>query len=127
VAGARVNLDRTRFPLVLDNLLDNAFKFERETGRGEVVLRVRRESGSIVFELHDDGIGVEETMGQDIFDRFTQADMTSTRRHQGAGLGLAVVREVVGVHGGAVRLIPPVLGGTSVRVSVPEAAAAEAR
>jgi signal transduction histidine kinase len=125
-AEARVSLDRTRFPLVLDNLLDNAFKFERESGRGEVVLRVRCESGSVVFELHDDGIGVEHTLGRDIFDRFTQADMTSTRKHQGAGLGLAVVREVVGVHGGAVRLIPPVLGGTSVRVSIPQTPA-EAR
>ncbi|MGQ0720011.1 MAG: ATP-binding response regulator [Candidatus Eiseniibacteriota bacterium] len=120
VSGARVRLDRTRFPLVLDNLLDNAFKFERDSGRGEVVLRVRRETGHVVFELHDDGIGIGESLGRDVFDRFTQADMTSTRKHQGAGLGLAVVREVVGVHGGTVRLIPPVLGGTSVRVSIPE-------
>lgn len=116
---APVLLDRLRFPLVLRNLLDNAFKFEREPGRAEVIVRVRRAGARVVLEVHDDGIGVGETLGGQIFDRFTQGDMTSTREHQGAGLGLAVVREIVGAHGGALRLVPAVLGGTSVRIDLP--------
>jgi signal transduction histidine kinase len=116
---AEVLLDRQRFPLVLANLLDNAFKFARDPGSTEVILRVRREGARTVFEVHDDGIGIQETLGDAIFDRFRQADMTSTREYQGAGLGLAVVREIVGAHGGDVRLTPPLLGGASVRVALP--------
>ncbi|MFN8179546.1 MAG: response regulator [bacterium] len=119
VAAAEALIDRQRFALVLANLLDNAFKFAREPGAAEVILRLRREGGSTVIEVHDDGIGIQETLGDAIFDRFTQADMTSTREYQGAGLGLAVVREIVTGHGGDVRLVPPLLGGTSVRVSLP--------
>jgi signal transduction histidine kinase len=118
---APVMLDRMRFPLVLRNLLDNAFKFEREPGKAEVIVRARRIGAELLLEVHDDGIGVGETLGEELFDRFTQGDMTSTREHQGAGLGLAVVREIVGAHGGAVRLVPALLGGTSVRITLPVA------
>jgi signal transduction histidine kinase len=112
-------LDRTRFPLVLLNLVDNAFKFSRDPGTARVILRARVEGPSLQLEVHDDGIGITESLGDRVFERFTQGDMTSTREYQGAGLGLAVVREIVQAHSGRVRLIPPVLGGTSVRVTVP--------
>ncbi|NNE43770.1 MAG: response regulator [Gemmatimonadetes bacterium] len=118
-ARAEVLLDCARFPLVLENLLDNAFKFERETGRAEVSVRARLNHGDLLLEVHDDGIGVGDALEDRLFERFTQADMTSTREHQGAGLGLAVVREIVRAHQGEVRLIPPVLGGTSVRITLP--------
>lgn len=117
--AVEVLIDRQRFALVLSNLLDNAFKFARDPGAAEVLLRVRREGKSTIFEVHDDGIGIQESLGDAIFDRFTQADMTSTREYQGAGLGLAVVREIVGAHGGDVRLVPSLLGGASVRVALP--------
>lgn len=124
---APVKLDRMRFPLVLRNLLDNAFKFEREPGKAEVIVRARRAASELILEVHDDGIGVGETLGEELFDRFTQGDMTSTREHQGAGLGLAVVREIVGAHGGSLRLVPALLGGTSVRVTLPVADPTEER
>jgi signal transduction histidine kinase len=127
VQTSEVLLDCQRFPLVLANLLDNAFKFAREPGLAEVILRLRAEGTSAVLEVHDDGIGIQETLVDAIFDRFTQADMTSTREYQGAGLGLAVVREIMGGHGGDVRLVPPVLGGTSVRLSLPTIDAQRAR
>ncbi len=116
-----VRIDRARFPLVLLNLIDNAFKFSREPGTARVILRARREGERALVEVHDDGIGIGESMGDRVFERFTQGDMTATREYQGAGLGLAVVREIVRAHGGSVRLIPPVLGGTSVRVTLPAA------
>jgi signal transduction histidine kinase len=119
VGDTKVLLDRQRFPLVLTNLLDNAFKFAREATEPRVVLRARREGPRLVLEVHDDGIGILEGLGERVFDRFTQADMSSTREHQGAGLGLAVVRELVSAHEGTARLVPPVMGGTSVRVSLP--------
>jgi len=118
-AEAYVLLDTARFPLVLRNLLDNAFKFRREERPARVILRARREDSQVVLEVHDDGIGVTDALGDHLFERFTQADMTSTRRHAGVGLGLAVVREIVRAHGGTVRLVSPVLGGTSVRIALP--------
>jgi signal transduction histidine kinase len=119
VEDAEVLLDRMRFPLVLSNLLDNAWKFSRGPSEAEVILRLKREDSRVVIEVHDDGIGLAETLGDQLFERFTQGDMTSTREYQGAGLGLAVVREIVLAHNGEVRLVPPLLGGASVRIALP--------
>ncbi len=127
VRGTRVLLDTVRFPLVLANLLDNAWKFAREATEPRVLIRLRREGDQVVLEIHDDGIGVAESLGDRIFDRFAQADMTSTREHSGAGLGLAVVRKLLSAHDGTVRLVPPVMGGTSVRVTLPAAATGTGR
>jgi signal transduction histidine kinase len=84
-----------------------------------VIVRASRSGTQVHLEVHDDGIGIAESLAEKVFDRFTQADMTSTREHGGSGLGLAVVREIVRAHGGTVRLVPPVLGGTSVRIALP--------
>ena len=65
--------------------------------------------------------GITDTMGDEVFERFTQGDMTATREFQGAGLGLAVVREIVNGHNGHVRLVPPVLSGTAIRIALPVA------
>jgi signal transduction histidine kinase len=118
---AMLSLDRARFPLVLSNLIDNSFKFARGTGLGRVVFRVRRVEDHVHFEVHDDGVGITPAVGDHVFERFTQADMSSTREFPGAGLGLAVVAELVRAHGGTVQLEPPELGGASVRVKLPVA------
>ncbi|MEZ5065304.1 MAG: hybrid sensor histidine kinase/response regulator [bacterium] len=118
-ANSELLLDRLRFPLVLTNLLDNAWKFSKGPGEAEVIFRARREGTSLIFEVHDDGIGIPASLGEQLFERFTQGDMTSTREYQGAGLGLAVVREIVTAHNGDVRLVPPLLSGASVRVTLP--------
>lgn len=121
VRQAEFLVDRTRFPLALTNLLDNAYKFSRTPGQAEVILRARCEGPQICLEVHDDGVGIADSMGDRVFERFTQGDMTSTREFQGAGLGLAVVREIVSAHSGQVRLVPPVLSGTAVRIAIPRA------
>jgi signal transduction histidine kinase len=118
-ASSKVKLDRARFPLVLSNLLDNAFKFTRGPGPGRVLLRVRRADDRIRFEVHDDGVGIAPALGDRVFERFTQGDMSSTREYSGVGLGLAVVRDVVRAHSGTVSVEPPELGGASLRVTLP--------
>jgi signal transduction histidine kinase len=118
-AALSLLLDRHRFPIVLHNLLDNAFKFSREPDRVDVLLSVRREKDQVWIEVSDSGIGLPEALWDRVFERFTQADMTSTRRFQGAGLGLAVVRAIVTAHGGQARIASPVLGGATVRVALP--------
>jgi signal transduction histidine kinase len=112
-----VRLDRSRFPLVLSNLLENAIKFA--PGPGRVIFRARREENRAHLEMHDDGVGIAPSLSEHIFDRFTQADMTSTREFPGAGLGLAVVRVIVEAHHGTVGLETSELGGACIRVALP--------
>jgi len=101
---ARVNGDALRLRQVLVNLLHNAIKF---TDRGRIDLRVSALSDTAAglrlrFAVQDTGIGIADDMREAVFEPFTQADASSTRRHRGSGLGLAIVRELVERMGGTV-------------------------
>jgi two-component system, sensor histidine kinase and response regulator len=94
--------DSARIRRVLMNLVSNAIKF---TDRGEVVVRVARveESGSTLrfrIEVSDTGIGIAPEACAKLFRPFTQIDSSTTRRHGGAGLGLAIARQLVELMGG---------------------------
>ena len=94
--------DPTRLRQVITNLIGNAIKF---TERGEVTLSVERESepaGAAVlhFSVTDTGIGIPADRQAAIFDAFTQADSSTTRRHGGSGLGLTISRRLVEMFGG---------------------------
>ncbi len=101
---ARVVGDALRLRQVLTNLLANAIKF---TDAGQVELAVRvleRESAAVRlrFEVIDTGPGVEPAHQATMFEAFTQADASTTRRHGGSGLGLAIVKQLVQLLGGEV-------------------------
>jgi len=90
--------DDKRVRQVLINLLGNAVKF---TSAGRVDVSVTRGDGAAVrFEVADTGPGVPEDQQELIFDRFAQADMSATREHGGAGMGLAIARDLVRHAGG---------------------------
>jgi CheY-like chemotaxis protein len=93
--------DATRLQQVVWNLLSNAIKFTPKGGRVEVHL-LRVES-HVELLVTDDGPGIRADFLPYVFDRFRQADGTSTRAHSGLGLGLAIVRHLVELHGGSVR------------------------
>jgi signal transduction histidine kinase/ActR/RegA family two-component response regulator len=96
-----VSGDAGRLQQVVWNLLSNAVKFTPRGGRIDVALEL---VGSVArITVRDTGIGIKPQFLPHVFDRFTQADSTSTRRHGGLGLGLAIVRQLVEVHGGTVR------------------------
>jgi PAS domain S-box-containing protein len=99
-AGALVNGSPTRLEQVVGNLLLNALKFTTEGGR--VDTRVRGANGWIEVEVADTGEGIAPEFLPHVFDRFRQADASSTRAHTGLGLGLAIVRELVHLHRGEV-------------------------
>ncbi|MDH1282236.1 ATP-binding protein [Pseudomonas chengduensis] len=86
---------------VLANLLSNALKF---TERGHIEVRVgdAEQHGGLRFEVHDSGIGIEAGQQQRIFERFTQADESITRRFGGTGLGLAISQKLVAAMGGRI-------------------------
>jgi PAS domain S-box-containing protein len=91
--------DAHRLQQVFWNLLSNAVKF---TNHGTITLTGRLAPAVIEFEIKDTGIGIGREVLPFVFDRFRQADSSTTRMHGGLGLGLAIVRHIVELHGGSV-------------------------
>ena len=96
----QVQGDARRLDQVLTHLLDNAVKFSPNGGL--VSLTLEREAEMVVIQVKDEGIGLSRDQLERVFDRFYQVDGSATRYFGGAGLGLALVKEVVEAHGGAV-------------------------
>jgi PAS domain S-box-containing protein len=110
--------DANRLQQVIWNLLSNAVKFTNEGGRVEA--RLSRTEGQIEITVTDTGMGIEPEFIPYVFDRFRQADSTSTRKYGGLGLGLAIVRHVVEMHGGTVEASSPGKGlGATFKVRFP--------
>jgi signal transduction histidine kinase/DNA-binding response OmpR family regulator len=93
--------DPDRLQQVVWNLLINAVKFTARGGRIQMLLR--RESSHVEISVSDTGQGIAPDVLPHVFERFQQGDSTSTRRHTGLGLGLALVRHLVELHGGTVQ------------------------
>ncbi len=107
-----VSGDRNRLQQIVWNLVSNAIKFTPAGGRVEV--RLARDGESARLVVRDTGIGIAPEFLPHIFERFRQADSSSTRAHAGLGLGLAIVRHLVDLHGGTVDVesAGPGLGAT---------------
>jgi signal transduction histidine kinase len=113
-----IHTDPLRLEQILANLLTNAFKF---TSRGTVTLRVRHLAAErrVRFEVADTGIGIPERELPHIFDEFRQVDGSMSREHGGIGLGLALVRRLVGLLGGDVGVASRAGEGSTFTVSLP--------
>ncbi len=95
-----ISADPDRLQQVIWNLLSNAIKFTPRGGK--VQIRVQRTDSHAQIIVTDSGKGIEPSFLPYVFDRFRQADSTTTRKHGGLGLGLAIVRHLVELHGGTV-------------------------
>src|SRR6185369_12679751 len=91
--------DPDRLQQVMWNLLSNAVKFTPRGGKVEA--RVERVDANLQITVSDSGAGISPEFLPYVFDRFSQANMTTERKHGGLGLGLAIVRHLVELHGGA--------------------------
>ena len=110
--------DSGRLQQVFWNLLSNAVKFTPRGGRVEV--RLERVASRVQVQVSDNGAGIPKEMISAIFDRFRQADNTTTRAHGGLGLGLAIVRNLVELQGGTVSAASPGVGeGATFTVTLP--------
>ncbi|HUQ74196.1 MAG TPA: ATP-binding protein, partial [Burkholderiales bacterium] len=113
--------DRNRLVQIVTNLLNNAAKYTPEGGRIGVVLR--QDGGVVEIAVHDNGIGIREEMISRVFDLFTQGDRSFDRAQGGLGLGLALVRRLVELHGGSVAAESPGPGkGSTFTVRLPRSA-----
>ncbi len=110
--------DPARLQQVLWNLLANAIKFTPKGGRVNVVLE--RVNSHVEIVVSDNGEGISPEFIPHVFDRFRQQDASQTRRHGGLGLGLSIVKNLVELHGGSVRVQSEGLGhGASFTVILP--------
>jgi signal transduction histidine kinase/DNA-binding response OmpR family regulator len=112
-----IAIDGFQFEKVLANLLSNAIKFTPVPGTIRVSTGVANEQATILVE--DSGEGVADEHRRAIFERFYQVDGSFRRAHEGSGIGLALAREIVELHGGALHYTPSDLGGAGFRVTLP--------
>ena len=110
--------DRDRLLQVVWNLLSNAVKFTDPGGR--VIVGATASGNAVCLTVSDTGHGIPAQFLPQVFERFKQADASSARRHGGLGLGLALVRELVEMHGGTVKAESPGVGqGSTFTVMLP--------
>jgi PAS domain S-box-containing protein len=113
-----VNGDPARLQQIVWNLVSNAVKFTPRGGRIQVVLE--RVNSMVEISVIDTGLGIRPDFLPYVFDRFRQADSSTTRRHGGLGLGLSIVRQLTEMHGGTVRVKSPGEGmGSTFTVCLP--------
>ncbi|MFC0251822.1 MHYT domain-containing protein [Massilia consociata] len=110
--------DLGRMQQVMSNLVSNAIKFTEPGGR--VAVTVRREGEEVAIDVTDSGVGIDPEFLPFVFDRFRQADSSSSRRHGGLGLGLAIARQLVELQGGTITVSSPGAGrGATFTVHLP--------
>ena len=114
-APVRVVGDRGQLAQVVRNLVDNACRH----ARSRVLVTVRSDGRQAVLDVADDGPGVPPEQRARVFERFVRLDESRARADGGAGLGLAIVAEVVAAHGGTVDVTSGPLGGALFRVRLP--------
>lgn len=114
--------DTGRLQQIIDNLLSNAIKFSDDGGA--VHVRLWHEHNQIHLEVRDTGQGIDPNFLPKVFDRFQQADSSSTRPKGGLGLGLAITKQLLDLHGGTIHVASEGPGkGAAFTISLPDAGA----
>lgn len=113
----RVKTDFSKLCRMLTNLIDNAIKFNKKNSK--VSIEARKKGKFVEVSVMDTGIGIAKEDLPKVFDRFYQADASSTRAYGGTGLGLTIVKEIVEAHGGEVRVESKLGKGTRFYFTLP--------
>ena len=115
-----IYVDRDMWEKVISNLLSNAFKF---TFEGVVTVTLKPVGDFLELQIRDTGVGIPEDQRERVFERFHRIEGTQARTYEGTGIGLALVQELVKLHGGSVR-VESVLGqGSAFTVAIPRGSA----
>ncbi|WP_414623309.1 response regulator [Calothrix sp. CCY 0018] len=116
-----VYLDMEKFDKVVYNLLSNAMKFTPQNGN--ITVRLQYTGSDCILQVEDTGIGIAKEQIPYLFERFRQAEGSENRSYEGTGLGLALVKELVEVHGGTVTVDSIYESGTNFTISLPSGSA----
>lgn len=111
-----IHSDKNKLRIILFNLLDNAIKF---TVSGSITIGYTQQADAMHFYIKDTGIGIETDKQQEVFERFMQADSSTTRRYEGAGLGLTLAKAYTELLGGSISLDSKPGNGSTFRVVLP--------
>src|SRR5262249_43248325 len=111
-----VYVDRDMWEKVVSNLLSNAFKF---TFDGVVTVTLKSADGMVELQVGDTGVGIPDDQRERVFERFHRIEGTPARTYEGTGIGLALVEELVSLHGGRVRVDSTVGRGSTFTVAIP--------
>jgi len=111
-----VYVDRDMWEKVVLNLLSNALKF---TFEGEVALTLKTVDGVVELQVRDTGVGIPEEHRERVFERFHRIDGVQARTYEGTGIGLALVQELMKLHGGSVRVESALGQGSTFTVTIP--------
>ena len=111
-----VYVDRDMWEKIVLNLLSNALKF---TFEGEVDLTLKPVDGAVELRVRDTGVGIPEEHRERMFERFHRIEGAAARTYEGTGIGLALVQELVKLHGGSVRVESAVGAGSTFTVTIP--------
>ena len=109
--------DKRKIFQVFTNLLSNAIKFNRRGGGVHVSLTGK--GTEVVIRISDTGIGIPMEERNKIFDRYYQTDMSSVRQYGGFGIGLALTREIIGLHGGQIHVESAPGRGSTFEITLP--------
>lgn len=111
-----LNGDATRVTQILNNLVGNAFKFTED---GFISLSSHYDGHNFILRVEDTGIGMSPEQKEKVFRPFTQADLSTTRKYGGTGLGLTITKEIISAMGGELQLDSEMGKGTSFTVTLP--------
>lgn len=113
----QIHADQQKYQQILYNLLSNAIKFNDENGR--VDLQLAQDNGKLLVAVKDNGIGIDPKFHGKIFAKFQQVDSSYTRKHSSTGLGLAITKELIQLHGGKIWVESKLNKGTNFIFELP--------
>jgi signal transduction histidine kinase/CheY-like chemotaxis protein len=114
--GESVFVDRDMWEKIVLNLLSNAFKF---THQGEIAVRLERRGDSACLTVRDTGTGIPESELPNLFQRFHRVQGSHGRTYEGSGIGLALIHELVKLHGGTIGVASEERAGTTFEIAIP--------
>ncbi len=110
-------LDKEHFESIFFNIFGNAYKFTPEGGR--ITIELKKDKNHFILSISDTGIGIPIEKQKMIFERFSQVNNSSTRKHEGAGIGLSLIKELVELHDGEISVKSAVNKGATFIVRIP--------
>lgn len=114
-----LNLDTDSFSRVINNIISNSIKYRNKDIRGKIEITVIEYKNTVLFEIKDNGMGVERESLPRIFDTLYRADKARSNVRNGSGLGLAICKQIVELHGGLIWAQSELGKGLSIFISLP--------